>query len=56
MGTVTSTSITWPDGKETNYNINETTKIDLSDFKPGKYHVNTISCNAGGSQTMILVK
>jgi hypothetical protein len=56
MGTVTSTSITWPDGKVTNYIINETTKIDLSDFKPGKYHINTLACNAGGSQTMILVK
>jgi hypothetical protein len=56
MGTVTSTSITCPDGKVTNYNINETTKIDLSDFTPGKYHVNTVACNAGGLQTMILVK
>lgn len=56
MGTITTTSITYPSGEVKSYNIDVQTKIDLSGFKPGKYYINTIACNAGGSQTMILRK
>lgn len=56
MGTITTTSITYPSGEVKSYNIDGQTKIDLSGFKPGKYYINTIACNAGGSQTLILRK
>ena len=56
MGTVTSTSIGLPSGEIKYYNIDHLTKIDLSGFAPGKYYINTMSCNAGGSNIMILKK
>lgn len=56
MGTITTTFLTYPSGEVKTYNIGDLTKIDLSELKPGKYYINTIACNAGGSQTMILRK
>jgi len=56
MGTVTVTSVTFPSGAVKYYHISELTKISLSEFVPGKYYISTSSCNAAGSQTMILRK
>ncbi len=55
LGTATSATFTGLKGETTVMQINENSnKIDLSQFKPGKYNLSILSCNAYGNMVVNL--
>ena len=56
MGTVTDATIISKNGESHYYEINGTTKIDLSVFPPGSYQLLISSCNNGGQLKFIITE
>ena len=56
MGTVTDATIISKSGDKSFYEINGTTKIDLSKFSAGTYQLLISSCNTGGQLKFVITE